>query len=161
MIRRIIFLILIIVNCITIYYFSNQGADMSKNSSGRVVDFIARVFLKDMDEVQRQEVCEKILQPLVRKTAHFTLYAFLGFFTMNFMYSFVRFKINKGQGMWISQAFGSFYALTDEIHQFFIEGRSCELLDVCIDSLGVFTGILLAVIIINVFRKIFKSKNAF
>ena len=39
------------------------------------------------------------------------------------------------------------YSVTDEIHQMFVPGRSCELRDVAIDSCGVATGILLCTII--------------
>ncbi len=56
-----------------------------------------------------------------------------------------------------SWAFGTLYAITDEIHQLFIQGRSCEFRDVCIDSLGVLTGIVLMIGIIKIFSK-FKTK---
>ena len=35
------------------------------------------------------------------------------------------------------------YSCTDEIHQIFIEGRSGEILDVLIESIGSFIGIIL------------------
>jgi len=38
-------------------------------------------------------------------------------------------------------AAGVLYAVTDEIHQSFVPGRSCELRDVLIDSVGVLTGV--------------------
>ena len=38
--------------------------------------------------------------------------------------------------------------MTDEIHQLFISGRSGEIRDVCIDSLGVITGIIILLIIL-------------
>ncbi|MBQ6440658.1 MAG: VanZ family protein [Mogibacterium sp.] len=45
---------------------------------------------------------------------------------------------------WIA---GTLYAGTDEFHQFFVEGRSCEFRDVCIDAAGVAFGILITVIV--------------
>ena len=38
--------------------------------------------------------------------------------------------------------------MTDEIHQLFVPGRSGEIRDVCIDSLGVITGIIIFLIIL-------------
>lgn len=43
----------------------------------------------------------------------------------------------------ISWAFGTLYAVTDEFHQMFVPGRSCEIRDMCIDSCGVATGVLI------------------
>ena len=45
-ILRIVLLILIIINCITIFYFSNQVADESSKRSGRIVNFIAQIVHK-------------------------------------------------------------------------------------------------------------------
>ena len=41
---------------------------------------------------------------------------------------------------------GTAYAVTDEFHQSFVPGRSCELRDVVIDSCGVLTGVLAALL---------------
>ena len=38
---------------------------------------------------------------------------------------------------------GAFYAVTDEFHQFFVAGRSCEFRDMCIDAAGVLCGCVL------------------
>ncbi len=52
-----------------------------------------------------------------------------------------------GAGMsWLT---GTVYAMTDEFHQMFVAGRSCELRDVMIDSAGVLCGVL---IIASVYR---------
>ena len=32
------------------------------------------------------------------------------------------------------------YAISDEIHQLFIPGRSCQITDICIDTLGILIG---------------------
>jgi len=48
----------------------------------------------------------------------------------------------------ISFGVGVTYAISDEVHQYFIPGRSARVLDVCIDSAGVLTGIFILVIII-------------
>lgn len=151
--KRTIILILIIINCITIFYFSNQVADISSGSSGRVVNFIAQILprLRNMPEEEKQIICSEILQPIVRKTAHFSIYTLLGFLTMNFALTYNEATYKKTLYSWL---FGTIYAITDEIHQLFIQGRSCEFRDVCIDSLGVLTGIILALIVFEICKKI-------
>ena len=155
-IKRTIFLILIIINCIVIFYFSNQVADISSGTSGRVVKFISEIIpsIKNMPEAEKEAICSEVLQPIVRKTAHFSIYAILGFLTMNFALTYKGTKYQKGLCSWL---FGTLYSATDEIHQLFIKGRSCEFRDVCIDSLGVLMGILLAIFIIFLIRKILKK----
>lgn len=51
-----------------------------------------------------------------------------------------------------SLAAGILYAVGDELHQYFVPGRSCELRDVIIDSFGVFIGAV-AVLIVTFRRK--------
>lgn len=154
-VRRNVFLILVIINCILIFYFSNQVADVSSNSSGRVVNFIVHIIphLKNMPDDEKELICSQILQPIVRKTAHFSIYTMLGFFIMNFALTFKQYKYRNFA---ISWGIGTLYAITDEFHQCFVPGRSCELRDMCIDSLGVFTGIVIAILCISMFRKINK-----
>lgn len=155
--RRTIFLILILINCITIFYFSSQVADASSSSSGRVVAFLVKTIpaLKNMNAIEKERICSEVLQPIVRKTAHLGLYTLLGFFTMNFVYTFNGTKYQKGLTTWF---FGSLYAISDEIHQLFVEGRSGEVRDVFIDSIGIIIGLLFALLILFAISKIFKKK---
>ena len=44
-------------------------------------------------------------------------------------------------GKYLPWLTGTLYAVTDEIHQYFVPGRSCEFRDICIDSAGVLCGI--------------------
>ncbi len=169
--RRIIFLILIIINCITIFHFSNQVADTSSASSGRVVNLVMKVLpqFKNMEEHEKEHIANEVLQPIVRKLAHFSIYTLLGFLTINYaltcekqnsLYdankqcSFIQLKRVRCKSILYSQLFGTLYAISDEIHQLFIAGRSCEIRDVCIDSLGVITGIIIALIMFEICIKV-------
>ena len=57
---------------------------------------------------------------------------------MNYTYSMEKTKKQKILG---SLLFGAFYAGTDELHQYFVPGRSARLFDVGLDTIGVLTGI--------------------
>lgn len=46
------------------------------------------------------------------------------------------------------------YAVSDELHQLFVEGRACQLSDVLIDSLGAAAGIAALSLAVIVFSKI-------
>lgn len=156
--RRIVFLILIILNCLIIFNFSNQKADDSSVSSGRVVNFISEVIptIRNMPEQDKIEFKENVMQPIIRKLAHFSIYTLLGMLIMNFM---VTFKRSFYQCAITSVFFGFLYACSDEIHQFFIPGRSCEFRDICIDTLGVITGIIIVILITKLYRKITRKKK--
>lgn len=41
-----------------------------------------------------------------------------------------------------AEVFCALYACSDELHQYFVPGRSCKLFDVCVDSTGAFFGAL-------------------
>lgn len=157
-IKRIIFGLLIIANCILIFWFSNQVGDTSSASSGRIVTFLARTIpsIRNMEVSQKEYVCSEILQPIVRKTAHFSIYALLGFLSMNFAMTYKGTKYQKGL---TSLLFCILYSVSDEIHQSFIPARSCEFRDVCIDSLGALIGIFIAILIIHIIVKIFKIQH--
>jgi len=49
--------------------------------------------------------------------------------------------------------FGILYAITDEIHQLFVPGRTSSPLDVGIDSLGIVTGIVIFLIVTKILEK--------
>lgn len=55
--------------------------------------------------------------------------------------------------------FGMMYAASDELHQKFVDGRSAEIRDVCIDTCGVILGILLVILAGKIIKNI-KTKKA-
>lgn len=67
---------------------------------------------------------------VLRKLAHATEYAILGFLLLR----------ATGSERW-ALALGIAYAVSDEIHQHFVAGRHGAPLDVLIDSLGVSVGV--------------------
>jgi VanZ family protein len=77
----------------------------------------------------------------IRTAAHFLEYLVFGVFT--FQLSRVSVAQKPFDTVWIPIAFCSFYALTDEFHQYFVPGRAMQLIDWVVD----FCGILLAVLL--------------
>lgn len=86
---------------------------------------------------------------IVRKSAHFLEYCLLGASVFSVISVFSPRKSLFGYLLsgFLSWLGGSFYAVTDEIHQRFVSGRSGELRDVFIDAAGVCAGILIFMLI--------------
>lgn len=156
--KRIIFLILIILNCMTIFYFSNQAADHSSKQSGRIVEIVLKLLpsINNMQEPDKTIIKGNIITPIVRKMAHFSIYTILGIVTMNYMNTLEDKQLQK-KAIY-ALAFCALYAVTDEFHQFFIPSRSAEIRDVCIDSSGALMGILITIAMQKLISKV-KNKE--
>lgn len=158
-IKRIIFGILVILNCGIIFYFSHQVGDNSSKQSGSIVEIISNIipYIKNMEEVDRTIFKETVLAPIVRRIAHFSIYAMLGLLTTNFMLTIEKRKTYIK--VILALLFCVIYAITDEFHQTFIAGRSGRIIDVFVDTLGALTGIIFIVGITNIIRKIKNRKE--
>lgn len=150
--KRILFLIMLIITFCIIFNFSEQNGEMSGSLSKKVTEFIVKIVskIKTMDTATKLHYIEK-LHPLIRKLAHFSIYAVVGFSVMGFMCTFDMKNIFK---LIISFGVGVSYAITDEIHQSFTPGRTPSIMDVGIDSLGVLTGIFILIVLIIFFESI-------
>lgn len=156
--KQTILLILIITLCAIIFCFSNQPADESSNTSGGFIKFLIEInpFTTNLDETEKLELQEN-LSYIVRKCAHFTIYTLLGLLLMTYINTY---DLDLHSKSLISFILGGTYAITDEVHQYFVPGRSCEFRDVCIDGSGVLLGIALVSICIVIFNKI-KKRNGY
>ena len=124
-----------------IFFQSALPADLSSRESGRVVDLLVRLFQGIMP-IDRQTMVF-----IVRKGAHFAEYTILGGFLVPAVTEWM--AVDKTPVpdsvrsiRIISWLVGTLYAVTDEVHQFYVPGRSCELRDIGIDSCGVLAGVL-------------------
>lgn len=144
--KRVLFLILLAIAFYVIFNFSAQDGVESGSISQKVTEFIVKVIskIKTMDVSTQLRWIQK-LHPIVRKLAHFAVYTVVGFSIMGFMCTFDMRNIFK---LLISFAVGVIYAVSDEVHQYFIPGRNASIIDVGIDSLGVLTGIFILITLI-------------
>lgn len=144
--KRVLFLILLAIAFYVIFIFSAQAGEVSGSLSQKVTEFIVKLIskIKTMDITMQLKWIEK-LHPIIRKLAHFGVYTVVGFSVMGFMCTFDMKNIFK---LLISFSVGVTYAVSDEVHQYFIPGRNASIIDVGIDSLGVLTGIFILITLI-------------
>lgn len=144
-IRKLLSTILVIIWMITIYYFSNQQGTGSSNTSKKVASVIVNIcdIKKEMTEQQKEEVIV-VIEPIIRKLAHYTIYMVGGLLLVNCAYAYMS---DEKRVILFSSIIGVIYAASDEIHQLFVDGRSGKILDVAIDSIGIFTGIAVYMVI--------------
>ena len=139
----IIWLIFTIIWMSVIFSFSAKKAVESEGMSHSVGKEIGRLIVPQFTSwsEERQEQFAKMIDFPVRKCAHASEYAVLGVLMLGTAYSFSAERGKKNRLLcWCA---GTAYAATDEFHQLFVPGRSCQFRDVCIDSAGILTGIVL------------------
>lgn len=69
------------------------------------------------------------------------------------------YKLKQNKRIWISLIVGVLYASSDEIHQYFVPGRSARVFDVMIDSAGVCLGICIVIFVLWIARKVMERKR--
>lgn len=75
-----------------------------------------------------------VLGTIVRKTAHVCEYALLGYLV------YLLLKEHGCGRPWLAFVICFAYAVTDEVHQYFVPGRTGSVTDVLIDSAGITIG---------------------
>lgn len=134
-----------------IFRFSAVPASGSTEMSQSVGRKICTIFVPgfaEMDEEAQKELAERIDFP-IRKAAHATEYAVLGILAAMTFGAFGYAGAKRWTGSWILSVL---YAVSDEFHQLFVPGRSGQLRDVCIDSIGAAFGILLMYFLLRLLK---------
>lgn len=155
--KKVISTILVIIWMLTIFYFSHQQGTGSSNTSKKVANVIVNIIdiKHQMQDEQKEELVEKI-EPYIRKLAHYTIYTIGGILLVNCMYVYIK---EYKKAVVNASIIGVFYAMTDEIHQLFVSGRSGRIVDVVIDSIGIFTGIVAYLIVTKIVGIIVDKAN--
>lgn len=136
--KKVINIILIILWMGLIFVLSNDTAEeSSKKSDGLIVRCVQDIIKRDLSTKEKEGVLKYLVKP-VRKSAHFFLYFVLGVLIINLFKSFELFNYKT---IILAILLCFLYACSDEIHQLFIKGRSCEVRDILIDTIGSLSGI--------------------
>ncbi len=123
--KKLFWGLLTLLWCFIIFSFSSQSGVSSQKLSDSLVPII---LLNKFP----------FLGILIRKTAHFMEYAILFFLAANYFKEF-----NNPKYLFIALLFSILCAFFDEFHQLFVDGRSGQIKDVLIDSMGAFVTLLI------------------
>lgn len=113
---RIILIILILWWMNIVFGFSGATGEESSGISLK----IAKIFTSNENIIT-------IVEKIIRKIAHLSEYAVGG---MLFYGLFLTFNLDNKKQVIFSGALGAAYAITDEVHQLFVPGRSGQAIDV-------------------------------
>lgn len=139
--------VLVLLWMALIYTLSSQPSGVSNSQSDLIVSPLRQVL---------PSASHAVLTFIVRKGAHVFAYCVLGGLVYNAVQQGVicsRANLREHAGSTRVSRFGlaicatvicSLYAMTDEIHQLYVPGRSGEVRDILIDSIAAVIGVLVA-----------------
>lgn len=121
---------------IIIFSYSNQNSTDSAQTSDGLIRNLFDIFGIEM------------ASGFIRKAAHAVEFGGLCFaFNLSYAATFMKYC------PWLSVVSTVFYAATDEIHQYFINGRACQLRDVFVDFCGAMAVTLVLTLIIYFYKR--------
>lgn len=135
-----------------IFWMSAQTGNQSGGASEAIVRWLVDVFCPHFEKITqvRQTAILEVCHTIVRKCAHFAEYAVLAMLLANALRRYVL----PNRLYWLLPVvISAVYAVTDEVHQYFVPDRACRLLDVGIDTCGAIFGMCLFAAILAVIRK--------
>lgn len=157
-IDRIVSSVLLFLWMVFIFMLSSENAGTSSNTSGQIIKKIAEVVDRDFINLpiaQQHSIIEN-WQSIVRTLAHFIEYVVLGFLATNTVRAF---KLKQNAIFWLPVLFCCIYSIGDEIHQYFVPGRSCQFQDIVVDTLGGVVGIVCFLVLMWLIKKIINRKQ--
>ena len=149
---RVVFT-LALAGCIW-FIFSNSMAvaQVSSASSGRVLTLLQGALRR----LGHPALAQRLTQHVVRKMAHFCEYLLEGFLLMLCMRVYSRHPLRH---ITVPMLGGVLTALTDETIQLYSPGRSSQVTDVWLDSVGVLARILAALVLMALCRLLFHHRD--
>ena len=149
---RVVFT-LALAGCIW-FIFSNSMAvaQVSSASSGRVLQLMQAALRR----LGHPALAQRLTMHFVRKLAHFCEYLLEGFLLMLCMRVYSRHPLRH---ITVPMLGGVLTALTDETIQLYSPGRSSQVTDVWLDSVGVLAGILAALVLMALLHLLFHHRD--
>lgn len=130
---------------ILIFSFSARPAEESRQTSGRVTQFVVGVVELVMDEpIPEGSLLYDEIHHVVRKMGHFLEYMALG---CTLVLPFGLWRQRHFETLLWCEATALLYACTDELHQLFVPGRDGNGKDVAIDATGALLGALVGIVV--------------
>ena len=149
--RRMLFWLASFAWMALIYWFSDQTATESSAASDFTMHFLLRIFhVKNIDTIMTDTFLHHLFTFILRKSAHLFLYGVLGMLLGSAVCQYPATRLQK---IALPMALGILYACIDELHQYFVPGRACQIMDVFIDTAGTLAGVLIVLGIAALFHR--------
>ena len=143
-IRKLLSFIPMIFMLCTIFSFSAQTGEESGNLSYKISYKIVEIKNNIAGEEKTAEelaVSAGAIHFYVRKAAHMTEYFILA---VTILFPLYVYGMRGKRWLLTAGVLGVISAALDEYHQSFVGGRGPSVRDVCIDSVGIFTAVIMA-----------------
>ena len=138
--RRWVLWIITILWAVMIFAFSGQKAEQSNQTSTTVAKKIVAVAPElTFSTKAENNVARKVMGAILRKAAHFFLFFAFAILIQSLLQTYP--KLCK-YAFLLSLVICVLYAGVDELHQMSVSGRSARWMDIAIDSVGAFLGLL-------------------
>ena len=144
--RKVIKLGLLIIWAIIIFYFSSQNGSASQNLSDDLLGKSFFSFLNFENLAYKDFILKYTFY--FRKSAHLIEYLILGILVDLNVKEYL-----KNNLVIISLVICFMQALSDEIHQLFVDGRTFMIKDIFIDSFGSLLGIIICLFVYKKWKK--------
>ena len=158
---RALLILLLIADMVFIFYNSAQVASASSDASQSITQIVAPVIVPNynaLDEASRLQTVAS-LEAVLRETAHLLQFVPMGFALYLLLCTAERCDVLRRFRFLITVGLGFLYAVSDEVHQLFVPGRSFQLFDIFMDTSGVVIGCVIATVIIKISNKVFNKKH--
>ncbi len=151
-VTRIILWLAVAVCMAVIFSFSMENGVESAESSGGFIRTLLEQFDTNFSKLsyEEQRAIIESHDHFIRKLAHFSIYALLGVLVSSTLSTYA---MDFGKTALFSVAICAIYAISDEIHQYFVPGRACMIRDMLLDTSGSICGILLISLILYSVRR--------
>ena len=138
MTKKLIKLLLVVAWMALIFVFSHDTGEVStKKSDGIIINTMEFLLERDLTDAEKEKWIGYLVVP-VRKGAHIITYFILGYLMISLLKEF---RLIDKRTFIFAIILCILYSISDEVHQHFVPGRSGEVLDVAIDTIGSCLGI--------------------
>ena len=140
--KRLLWLLPALLWLGVMFFFSGQDSHDSAALSGAFTKFLMDILPVSMSALE--------FEHLLRKAAHFTIFAVGGFLLMFGLGQ----AFGPGLKRFVIAVLGyAAVAVANELHQLTSVGRSCSHVDMLIDFTGALTGILIAALLLRLTKR--------
>lgn len=154
---RGLFLFLSLISMAVIFHFSSQTAEQSAGLSNKVVESLLKIFSPNFNSLEPAAKTEAIrnASAIIRISAHFGEYLVLGLCVASFIGTY---DLSRKKHYLYTILFCVLYAISDEIHQYFVPGRSFQITDILVDTAGSVAGLFILIFIEKMIKNYRRKK---